>query len=225
MSRLLRQRFGTKPAFVHGHRRHSCWYALGVSAPATSSGRLTETEYLGFERESPVKHEYWNGEVFAMAGASFVHNQIVMNVGRALLNATDDGPCIVLSSDTKVRVPLRKGYVYPDVSVVCGKPEFVDDHTDVITNPQVIVEVLSDSTERFDRGDKFAGYRSLPSLVDYLLVAQDQARVEHYTRGADGTWVLRELQPGMRLRLTGVPGEIAIDDIYRKVTLPAPVPE
>jgi Uma2 family endonuclease len=191
-----------------------------VSAPATSA-RLSEADYLAIERSSSAKHEYWDGEVFAMAGASVVHNQIVMNVGRALLNLADDGPCIVLSSDTKVRVPLRKGYVYPDVSVVCGEPQCLDDHTDVLTNPQVIVEVLSESTERFDRGEKFAGYRSLPSLVDYLLVAQDQARVEHYTRGADGTWVLRELGPGMRLRLTGLSGEIAIDDIYRKVTLPA----
>jgi Uma2 family endonuclease len=192
-----------------------------VTAPATSA-RLTESEYLAMERADSVKHEYWDGEVFAMAGASVVHNQIVMNVGRALLDVTDDRPCIVLSSDTKVHIPLRNGYVYPDVSVVCGKPVCLDDHADVITNPQVIVEVLSDSTERFDRGEKFVGYRSLPSLTDYLLVAQDQARVEHYTRGNDGTWVLRELGPGARLRLSGLPGEIAIDDIYRKVTLPTP---
>lgn len=156
-----------------------------------------------------------------MAGASLVHNQIVMNVGRALLDALDEVPsCIVLSSDMKVRVPLRNGYVYPDASVVCGQPVFVDDHTDVITNPILIVEVLSDSTERFDRGEKFAGYRSLRSLVDYLLVAQDQARVEHYMRGPDGTWVLREVGPGMRLSCGALPREIAIDDLYRKVALP-----
>jgi Uma2 family endonuclease len=195
-----------------------------VSAPATKS-RLTETEYLAFERASADKHEYWDGEVFAMAGASYVHNQLVMRVGNALANLTEEGPCVVLPSDMKVRVPLRKGgYVYPDLSVVCGQPEFVDDATDVIRNPKVVVEVLSDSTERFDRGEKFVGYRSLPSLADYLLVAQDQARVEHYTRGADGTWVLRELGPGMKVRLTGIAGEIAIDDIYRKVSLPAQEP-
>jgi Uma2 family endonuclease len=195
-----------------------------VSAPAASS-RLTEAEYLAMERASPTKHEYWDGEVFAMAGASIPHNQLVMRVGRALLDITEDGPCIVLASDTKVRVPLRKGgYVYPDVSVVCGGPEFVGTATDVISNPQVVVEVLSGSTELFDRGAKFAGYRSLPSLVDYLLVAQDQARIEHYTRGTDGTWVLRELGPGMTLRLTAISGEIKIDDIYRKVALPAQEP-
>lgn len=195
-----------------------------MSAPASTS-RLTETEYLAFERASADKHEYWDGEVFAMAGASFVHNHIVGNLARVLGNLVIDGPCIVLPSDLKVRVPLRKGgFVYPDLSVVCGAPEFVDHATDVISNPRVVVEVLSDSTERFDRGEKFAGYRSLPPLADYLLVAQDQARVEHYTRGADGTWVLRELGPGMQLRLTGISGEIAIDDIYRKVTLPSPGP-
>jgi Uma2 family endonuclease len=195
-----------------------------VSAPAASI-RLTEAEYLAMERESPAKHEYWDGEVFAMAGASVPHNQLVMRVGRALLDITEDGPCIVLSSDTKVRIPLRKGgYVYPDVSVVCSGPEFVGGATDVISNPQVVVEVLSGSTELFDRGEKFDGYRSLPSLVDYLLVAQDKARIEHYTRGPDGTWVLRVLGPGMALRLTGLSGEIAIDDIYRKVSLPAQEP-
>lgn len=173
------------------------------------------------ERASPSKHERWNGEVFAVAGASFLHNQIVGNLARSLGNLVFDGPCIVLPSDMKIHVPLTNAYVYPDVSVVCTAPEFVDDATDVICNPRVIVEVLSDSTERFDRGEKFAGYRSLTSMVDYLLVAQTQARVEHYTRGDDGTWVLRELGPGASLRLTEINGELAIDDIYRKVSLPA----
>lgn len=195
-----------------------------MSVPAASV-RLTEAEYLAMERASPTKHEYWDGEVFAMAGASIPHNQLVMRVGRALLDVTEDGPCIVLASDTKVRVPLRRGgYVYPDVSVVCSEPMYLDERRDVIGNPQVVVEILSSSTELFDRGAKFAGYRELPSLVDYLLVAQDQARIEHFTRGADGTWVLRILGPGMKLRLTGISGEIAIDDIYRKVSMPAQEP-
>jgi Uma2 family endonuclease len=200
------------------------WYDCGVSAPAASV-RLTEAEYLDDERSSAVKREYWDGEVFAMAGASFAHNHIVGNLARVLGNLVLDGPCIVLPSDMKVRVPLRKaGYVYPDVSVVCGRPEFVGTATDVISNPKVVIEVLSDATELFDRGAKFAGYQSLPSLVDYLLVAQDQARIEHYTRGTGGTWVLRVLGPGSALRLTAISGEIAIDDIYRKVSLPAQEP-
>ena len=172
------------------------------------------------ERASATKHEYWGGEVFALAGATFVHNQIVGNLTRSLGNLVLDGPCIVLPSDMKIHVPQRNAYVYPDVSVVCTEPQFIGDATDVIANPRVIVEVLSDSTERFDRGEKFVGYRSLPSVVDYLLVAQAQARVEHYARGDDGTWVLRELGPGASVRLTGINGDLAIDDIYRKVSLP-----
>jgi Uma2 family endonuclease len=157
-----------------------------------------------------------------------MHSQIVGNLSRVLGNLVLDGPCIVLLSDMAVRVPpingLANGCVYPDVTLICGRPQFVGDATDVLTNPQVVAEVLSGSTELLDRGKKFAGYRSLPSLADYLLVAQDKARVEHYTRGANETWVLRELGRGMRLRLAGLLGEIAIDDIYRKVDFPA-VPE
>ena len=169
------------------------------------------------ERAAQTKHELWNGEVFAMAGASFVHNQIVGNLARVLGNLVLDGPCVVLPSDLKVHIPASGGYVYPDLSVVCDAPVYLDDIRDVLTNPRVIVEVLSESTERFDRGEKFVGYRSLSSLADYLLVAQTQARVEHYTRGGDGTWVLRTLGPGARVQL--VAGEIAVDDIYRKVEL------
>lgn len=169
------------------------------------------------ERAAPTKHELWDGEVFAMAGASLVHNVIVGNLARLLGNLLLEGPCVVLPSDMKVYVPVSEGYVYPDLSVVCGEPELVGDGHDVIANPRVVVEVLSDSTERFDRGEKFAGYRSLPSVVDYLLVAQGRVRVEHYERQVDGTWVLRELGAGARLGLAGIDGTIAVDEIYRKV--------
>lgn len=181
---------------------------------------MTATEYLAMERGAPTKHELWNGEAFAMAGASFVHNQLVGNLARVLGNLVVDGPCIVLPSDMKVHVPLTKGFVYPDVSVVCGPPEFVDDDSDVIRNPTVVIEVLSSSTERFDRGEKFVGYRSLPSMVDYLLVSQVQPRIEHYARAQDGSWVLRELGRGAALHLAGLDVELAIDEVYRKVSLP-----
>jgi Uma2 family endonuclease len=189
-----------------------------VSEPATLS-RMSAAEYLQMERASVTKHELWDGEAFAMAGATFVHNQIVGNLTRALGNLVLDGPCIVLPSDMKIHVPLTNAYVYPDVSVVCTEPQYVGDASDVITNPRVIVEVLSTSTEGFDRGEKFVGYRSLPSMVDYLLVAQARARVEHYVRGDDGTWVFRELGPGERLHLAGINGELPVDEIYRKVSL------
>jgi Uma2 family endonuclease len=112
-----------------------------------------------------------------------VHVQIIGNLVGALVNATADGPWIVLRSSMKVYAPVGDSDVYPDVSVVCGQLEFVGDETDVIANPTVIVEVLSDATELFDRGEKFRGYRAVPSVIDYLLVAHDRVRVEHYTRG------------------------------------------
>jgi Uma2 family endonuclease len=155
-----------------------------------------------------------------MTNTSFVHAQIVSNLVGALWNATVDGPYVVLSSSMKVRVPIRDGDVCPDVCVIRGVPEFVGDATDVLANPAVIVEVLSDATERFDRGKKFAGYLSLPSLVDYLLVATTRVGVEHYTRGDEGTWVLRDVGASARLRLPGIAAEIAIDDVYRHVSLP-----
>jgi Uma2 family endonuclease len=140
---------------------------------------MNSAEYLAMERAA-TKHELWRGEVFAMAGASLEHNQIVGNLAWALNNLLGDRPCRVL-----------------------------------------IVEVLSDSTERFDRGDEFAGYRSLPSVIDYLLVTQTRARIEHYERQADGNWLLRELGPGARLWLRSVEGELAVDDVYHKVALPS----
>lgn len=188
---------------------------------AATFARSTAAEYLAMERAAPTKHERWEGEVFAMAGASLVHNLMVGNLTRILGNLLLEGPCLVLPSDMKVHVPATDGYVYPDVSVVCGEPVLVGSEGDIVANPRVVVEVLSDSTERFDRGDKFAGYRTLPSLMDYLLVAQSRVRVEHYERQADGRWLLRELGAGERMQLRGLEGVIEVDEIYRKVPLPA----
>lgn len=174
------------------------------------------------EREAPNKHEFWAGEVFAMAGASYAHNLIVSNLIQLIGAALRDSPCVVLPSDLRVHVPASKGYVYPDLSIVCGGPDFLGEARDVIANPRVIVEVLSESTERFDRGDKFSGYRSLPSLSDYLLVGQTRARVEHYAREDESAgWLLREHGPGSSLQLSGVEAALAIDEIYRHVEFQA----
>ncbi|MCA9711596.1 MAG: Uma2 family endonuclease [Myxococcales bacterium] len=179
---------------------------------------MTEAEYLAMERASSEKHELWRGEVFAMTGGTLAHAMLAMNVGAALLGALGSRGCRVLGSDAKVHVPATRGFVYPDVSVVCGELQTYDGSRDVLLNPMVVVEVLSESTERFDRGDEFAGYRSIASLADYVLISQRLRRVEVYTRQADGAWLLRaydDEQPAVRLPSVDV--GLALDEIYRGV--------
>jgi Uma2 family endonuclease len=147
-----------------------------------------------------------------------MHVQIVGKLIGALANATVDGTWIVSRSSRNIYAPVGDSDVYPDVSVVCDQPEFVRDGTRASANPTVIVEVLSDATELFDRGENFRGYRAVPSVIDGLLMAQHRVRVEHYARDRDDTWVLREHGPGSPLRLASVAGELAIDEIYRKVS-------
>ena len=177
----------------------------------------TSEEYLAMERASPEKHELFGGEVFAMAGANNAHNLIVSNTIIAL-GTTLRGKCFVYPSDMRIHVPATRLYTYPDVSVVCGKPEFADEMEDMILNPVVLVEVLSPSTESYDRGKKFESYRSIPSFLDYLLVAQDRVLVEHYRRQPGRGWLLLEHRAGQRLHLDC--GEIGIDDLYVGLSWP-----
>ncbi len=188
-----------------------------MSADAAEKRSFTPAEYLAWERTSPEKHEYFRGEVFAMAGASREHNLIVANLITALTVALRDRPCEAYPSDMRVKVPSTGLYTYPDVSVVCGRPEFEDDALDTLLNPQALVEVLSDTTERYDRGKKFEQYRTLVSLRDYVLVAQDQVLVEHFAKQADGSWVLRELRAGNRVGLGSIGCAVDVDEVYRKV--------
>jgi Uma2 family endonuclease len=184
-----------------------------MTSPATRPP-VTEGEYLAMERASSGKHELWNGEVFAMTGGTLVHAALAMNIGRALINALGDRGCLVLSSDAKLHVPLTRGFVYPDVSVVCGEIRTYDEHHDVLLDPVLVVEVLSESTERFDRGDKFAGYRSIPSLVDYVLVSQLARRVEVYTRQSTGGWLLQAYETS-GVVLPSLDVTLDLDAIYR----------
>lgn len=144
------------------------------------------------EREAAEKRVLWDGEVYAMAGALPRHNAIVANVLGELRALTRRGPCQTYASDLKVYVPLREGFVYPDASVVCDPLTYYGDTRDVITNPTVLLEVLSDSTERFDRGDKASGYRAIASLRHHLIVSQTERRVEVFTRHGEDAWLLRE---------------------------------
>jgi Uma2 family endonuclease len=188
-------------------------------SPADQAPRsaVSVEAFLANERVAQTKHELWAGEVFAMAGASYSHNKIVVNLARELSNALRAKPCDVLPSDMKVFVPSKPGVVYPDISIVCGAPRFRDDERDVLLNPSVVVEVLSESTERFDRGEKFAGYRSVESVRQVVLISQTERRVEIYTRAAAGRWMLEEATASAIVALEAVGCEIALDEIYLKV--------
>ncbi len=179
-----------------------------------SSSMVSPQDYLEFERTAATKHELWRGEVFAMAGASFAHNRIVANLLAGLRDALIDGACVALPSDMKVHVPSREGFVYPDASIVCGSPEFFDGTNDVLTNPSAVFEVLSDSTEAFDRGAKFVGYRSIASLRECLLISQHERRIEQYTRLDDGNWVLHEVAGEGRVTLAAG-GTLELEALYR----------
>jgi len=175
--------------------------------------RLSPQTYLEQERLSETKHEFCNGEVFAMSGASYAHNVITANIIRELGNQLKQRPCRVLPSDMRVRV--EDGFVYPDVSVVCGKPEFYD--KDNLCNPSVIVEVLSPSTADYDANGKFARYRQLASLQEYLLVAQDRPHLLHYVRQAENRWLLSEYRGAVEFELPNIGCRLDLTEVYANV--------
>ncbi|HYN78654.1 MAG TPA: Uma2 family endonuclease [Lamprocystis sp. (in: g-proteobacteria)] len=172
-------------------------------------------EYLAVERESgDAKHEYVVGQVFAMAGASYNHNLICTNLIRRLGNQLEAGPCTVLGSDLRLRIQAADSCAYPDLVVLCDKPAFHDQRHDVLTNATLVAEVLSPSTEGYDRGGKFAIYRALSSLRQYVLIAQDRLAVDVFTRQPDGRWVLEaDTDPDAPIHLESIgcsllPGEV-----------------
>jgi Uma2 family endonuclease len=179
---------------------------------------MTPAEYLAFERASTEKHEYVDGQIFAMSGGTREHSLAGSNTLAELNRALFDRPCEVHGSDMKVRSGTSK-YHYPDVSVVCGTPAFEDETQDVLLNPKLIVEVLSDSTERYDRSQKFASYRAIGTLEDYVLVSQTEVLVEHYHRHPEGGWMYRVLGPGQHLELPSLGCAIPVDRIYHRVFL------
>ncbi|MCC6524620.1 MAG: Uma2 family endonuclease [Polyangiaceae bacterium] len=172
--------------------------------------RLSAAEYLVWERDQPAKHEFFHGEVFAMAGGSPRHHALAVRVAEALGAATRSRGCEVFSSDQ--RIALGERYVYPDLSVVCGRIALQAGSTDNIVNPTILVEVLSSATEQYDRGLKWEGYQRLESLTDYMLVSQTEVRIEHFRREAGRLWHYRAYGPGERVGLTGG-AELGLDDI------------
>lgn len=171
--------------------------------------KMTAEEYLAWERTQPTKHEFFNGEAFAMAGGSPRHNALC---GRIIAAASAAFPaCVVLTSDQRVTVANQGRYVYPDVTIVCGALEMAAG--DVLANPTILVEVLSATTEQYDRGLKWEGYQRIASLADYVLVSQLEPRIEHYQRATDGRWTYRAAGPGEHLTLsTGA--TLSVDDTF-----------
>lgn len=179
---------------------------------------LSPQEYLAQERLADFRSEFYNGEVFAIAGASWEHTLIKDNLAREAGNQLKDGPCRVLTSDLRVKVSATGLYTYPDIVIVCDTPQLEDDEFDTLLNPRVIVEVLSDSTEQYDRGRKFAQYRQLPSFQEYVLVAQDCPLVERFVRQPDDTWVLTAFSDsGQTFAFSTIPVTISLAEIYRGV--------
>jgi Uma2 family endonuclease len=176
---------------------------------------MSPAEYLAWEGGQQQKHQLLDGEVFAIAGGSPRHNRICARL-LARLEAALAPPCAAFSSDQKVFIPAFGNFVYPDVTVVSGRIELHELSADVITNPRVVIEVLSKSTEQNDRGDKWQGYRSVRSLTDYLLVSQRVARLEHFTREADGSWRYRVFGAGEQLELT-TGALLVVDDLFQGV--------
>ncbi|MBI3951332.1 MAG: Uma2 family endonuclease [Acidobacteria bacterium] len=200
-----------------------------------SSLRYTVEEYLALERESEERHEYLDGEIYAMAGESPDHGAICTNIGGQLYAQLRGTPCQVFSKDMKVRSgpepnplrPPRGLYSYPDLLVVCGEMKFHDEHRDVLLNPTVIIEVLSPTTEVFDRGEKWLRYQTwLPSLTDYLLVSQSKPMIEHYLRQPDGAW-LYSLVNGLEgsVSLVSIGCTLWLADVYDRIGFPAEPPE
>ena len=189
-------------------------------ANAAARSRLSPEEYLAFERASGQRHEYADGEIFAMAGGTREHSLTATNLVDELRAALRGRRCEVHGSDLRIKVPSAGHYVYSDGVVVCGQPLFEDEARDTLLNPLVVIEVLSDSSEAYDRSDKFAQYQSIPSIRDHVLASQKAERIEHFRRLPDGTWLLRILGPGDRLVLEPTPCEIAVDDAYLQVFAP-----
>lgn len=190
--------------------------------PNPISKKMSPEAFLAFERASDQKHEYRDGEIVAMSGARRAHNKISTNVSGLIWQNLQGKDCESYASEMRVWVPKSKLYTYPDIVVVCGTPEFVDDEFDTLLNPVLIVEILSESTESYDRGEKFKNYRSIASLREYVLISQTSFSIEKYVRHGDGFWMLSEasgLDSGITLE--SIDCRISLSDAYDKVNLDA----
>ena len=186
---------------------------------------LSPEEYISFERKfvpdaETVRHEYVKGKIISMSGASFFHNRIRSNINIDLGNSLAGSGCVVLSNEMRVSSPTTSSYFYPDLLVLCDEPEFEDDVFDTLCNPIVIIEILSSSTEAFDRGEKFSHYRQIASLQEYILVSQDKVNVERYQRRPN-EWGYTSFQDiNQQVPIVSIDSELAVQRIYEGVTFP-----
>jgi len=198
---------------------------MGLAQLKTKPYYYTFEQYLKIEREADERSEFIDGEIYAMAGESGKHGDISMNLAASLGIQLRGTNCRGRTKDTKVRSgsvkeQFGKGMIsYPDLVVICGEPEYHDKHKDIVLNPAVIVEVLSESIAEFDRGTKFMRYRSFnPTLTDYILVSQDEAHVEHYIRQANDDWILREYYGADKsFRIDSIECSLNLADVYDRV--------
>jgi Uma2 family endonuclease len=183
---------------------------------------LTPEQYLEIERKAEFKSEYYRGEMFAMSGARLNHNLINWNTVGQFHQQLRSKPCQGYSNDMRVKVSDSGLYTYPDIAVVCGEARFLDDKLDTLLNPTLIVEILSPSTETYNRQDKFRLYRSLDSMKEYLLIASELVSAELFTRQPDGRWLMTEAASlDDTLILTSIDCRLKLADVYEKVEWPA----
>jgi Uma2 family endonuclease len=185
--------------------------------------KYTLEEYFELERSTNERLEYWNGDVYSMSGVSENHALIETNSVTLLSNNLREHPCRVFPANMRIKVPSLPPYRYGDVSALCGPPFFEKiGGVDALTNPVLIIEVLSDSTEAYDRGDRFTHYKSIPSLKEYLLIAQHRPHITQYVKQEDGSWSYREINDlSASLHLPSVDCVLDLSEVYRDVTFPA----
>ncbi|MCI0514230.1 Uma2 family endonuclease [candidate division KSB1 bacterium] len=175
-------------------------------------------EYLALEETAEFKSEFYQGEMFAMAGGTIDHNLIIGNIHANLYQTLRNRPCFVFLNDVRLWVEEKDLFTYPDIMIICGKLEFYPGRNDTITNPLVIFEVLSDTTKNYDRGEKFVFYRTIPTFKEYVLIEQSRMHVEHFYIGEPGNWILSEYnQPEAFLKLQQIDFQISLAEIYQRV--------
>jgi Uma2 family endonuclease len=190
-----------------------------VEEPAPKYNLMLPEEYLAMERASDTKHEYYRGEVFAMSGASLNHNKIFSIVFSALSIRLKGKSCMPFGSDLRIHIPKNTLYTYPDISIICGEPELTDENKDTVTNPSVLIEILSTTTKDYDRGGKFNLYRSIKTLKEYVLIDSTAVSVEVFSHNIDNSWRLVEFKHlSDSFTITTIEATLLLNEIYENIT-------